>query len=282
MRTCLLLALIASSLTVLFVFFTSSSSVPPPAEPHGNAPISVQHPAQPERRAKAHELNANERHALPRDVSAVKGLPRHKTSPHGKPSSPSASDQSVHLVGQEMSVTASETQAVGLSLLQPPDETAPGLAGVHPDDQLKYGSGGTNEWKCLLSEQTIEAERINDDYCDCKDGSDEPGTSACAKQNSRFWCRGAKLRGGGQVGAHWMYSTYVNDGICDCCDGSDEKSGCTNTCGALALRLHEEQETVRKGAEIRKSYVEKAKQLRGKHNNHIDAGPDDSFLVLGE
>lgn len=48
--------------------------------------------------------------------------------------------------------------------------------------------------------------RVNDDYCDCGDGSDEPGTSACP--NGRFLCRNI-----GHVGVS-LHSSRVNDGIC--------------------------------------------------------------------
>jgi hypothetical protein len=74
--------------------------------------------------------------------------------------------------------------------------------------------------------------RFNDNYCDCDDGSDEPGTSACAGIDSLFQCHD-------NVVPKSIPSSMVYDGICDCCDGSDEilpgSSGtalsiCPNTC----------------------------------------------------
>jgi hypothetical protein len=65
---------------------------------------------------------------------------------------------------------------------------------------------------------------LNDDFCDCKDGSDEPGTSACV--NSRFFCRNT-----GHIPRE-IPSSWVDDGVCDqdCCDGSDEPQGkCPNS-----------------------------------------------------
>jgi protein kinase C substrate 80K-H len=32
-------------------------------------------------------------------------------------------------------------------------------------------------WKCLNSSQEILYSALNDDYCDCEDGTDEPGMS---------------------------------------------------------------------------------------------------------
>ena len=55
---------------------------------------------------------------------------------------------------------------------------------------------------------------VNDGFCDCNDGTDEPGTSACS--NSIFYC----LNDGYRMTK--LTSSRVDDQICDCCDGSDE------------------------------------------------------------
>lgn len=47
---------------------------------------------------------------------------------------------------------------------------------LHPPDYHKYAlSEDGKSWKCLESSESISWSAINDDYCDCKDGSDEPG-----------------------------------------------------------------------------------------------------------
>lgn len=62
--------------------------------------------------------------------------------------------------------------------------------------------------------------KMNDNYCDCVDGSDEPLTSACSHLlvHSRvFHCTGGDNPSAG------IYLSRVGDGVCDCMpDCSDE------------------------------------------------------------
>eukprot|EP01028_Stygiella_incarcerata_P008534 TRINITY_DN37293_c0_g1_i1.p1 TRINITY_DN37293_c0_g1~~TRINITY_DN37293_c0_g1_i1.p1 ORF type:complete len:436 (-),score=154.97 TRINITY_DN37293_c0_g1_i1:1274-2581(-) len=112
---------------------------------------------------------------------------------------------------------------------------------------------------CVDGMQTIRRDRVNDDFCDCVDGSDEPGTSACAGRGAEahvggFWCENEGHKG-------WYISfSKVGDGICDCCDGSDEVHGhCGNTCQSLAdeeRRVSEEaMRVLLSGLKQRESYV---------------------------
>ena len=103
----------------------------------------------------------------------------------------------------------------------------------------------------------VPATQINDDYCDCGDGADEPGTAACSGATigvATFECANANYE------ATKIMASRVRDGACDCCDGSDEENGkCGNTCEAEYLEKHAERlrlEAARAaGLEKRKSYV---------------------------
>ena len=128
---------------------------------------------------------------------------------------------------------------------------------------------------------------VNDDFCDCPDGSDEPGTSACAHLSPLsppiiadrpghdelqltpalpgFYCKNKGHR------PSYVPFQRVNDGVCDyelCCDGSDEwarvgGTKCEDRCKEIGKewRKHEE-----KGQKSRTAALKKKKALL------VDAG----------
>lgn len=59
---------------------------------------------------------------------------------------------------------------------------------------------------CLDKSATIPWAKVNDDYCDCLDGSDEPGTSACP--DMEFYCPNTDHEG------VFIHSSFVNDMVC--------------------------------------------------------------------
>lgn len=152
---------------------------------------------------------------------------------------------------------------------------------------------GKTEFSCI-SDASIELsfDRVNDNTCDCPDGSDEPGTAACAYIDPLspeqplpgsgsaltkaqpalpgFWCQNK-----GHIGSYVPF-VYVNDGMCDydlCCDGSEEFGHvggvkCENRCveiGKEYKRLADEKrQKMQRAANQKNAMLSEAQQLRQK------------------
>ncbi|XP_066306153.1 glucosidase 2 subunit beta-like isoform X1 [Miscanthus floridulus] len=153
---------------------------------------------------------------------------------------------------------------VGALLLcaAPAVESKPPLdtLGIPPQDEAYYRSGVI---KCRDGSGRFSRDQLNDDFCDCPDGTDEPGTSACPE--AKFYCKNS-----GHTPV-MIFSSRVNDGICDCCDGSDEYDSnvtCKNTCweaGKVAReKLKKKVATYKNGVVIWKQEVERAKEAFAK------------------
>ncbi|CAG5046596.1 unnamed protein product [Parnassius apollo] len=119
----------------------------------------------------------------------------------------------------------------------------------------------TKDFTCFDGTVTIPFSYVNDDYCDCFDGSDEPGTSACL--NGIFHCTNAGHR------SQNIPSSRVNDGVCDCCDGTDEYAEpdtCKNICEEMGKEARAEAQRLadlhKAGNHFRLELIEKGNKKR--------------------
>lgn len=119
----------------------------------------------------------------------------------------------------------------------------------------------SKDFTCFDGSLKIPFTQVNDDYCDCTDGSDEPGTSACP--NGIFHCTNAGHK------ALNIASSRVNDGVCDCCDATDEYASgmkCVNNCNDLGKTAREEAqrraELLKVGKQLRAQLSEKGIQMK--------------------
>ncbi|KAM7279745.1 hypothetical protein ACFE04_006879 [Oxalis oulophora] len=151
--------------------------------------------------------------------------------------------------------------------------------GISPQDEKYYKSSG-DTIKCRDGSKKFTISQLNDDFCDCPDGSDEPGTSACP--NGKMYCKNV-----GHIPLT-LFSSRVNDGICDCCDGSDEYDGkvnCPNTCweaGKVARdRLNKKIVTYQEGVVLRKQEIEKAKLAIAKDEAELSKLKNEEKILKG-
>ncbi|TVU04161.1 hypothetical protein EJB05_50254 [Eragrostis curvula] len=149
--------------------------------------------------------------------------------------------------------------------------------GIPPQDESYYKGGVI---KCRDGSGKFTRDKLNDDFCDCPDGTDEPGTSACPE--GKFYCKNA-----GHTPIT-IFSSRVNDGICDCCDGSDEYDSnvtCKNTCWeagkAAREKLKKKVATYKSGVVIRKQEVEKAKEAYAKDEAELAKLKGEEKLLQG-
>lgn len=145
--------------------------------------------------------------------------------------------------------------------------SATSLLGVADEDVELYESAVGGLFVCDEGGVSIPFSAVNDDFCDCLDGSDEPGTSACGR--GTFNCPNVDFH------PKKIFSSFVNDGICDCCDGSDEYESkkCPNTCAALGEEEKKEvlaQTMIQiEGYRLRLQMIEEAKEIRQNMTNRI-------------
>ncbi|GJJ07576.1 hypothetical protein Clacol_001779 [Clathrus columnatus] len=186
------------------------------------------------------------------------------------PSSADSETQSLCTIGSEDVYSEAEDDRHGYTTLE--NRRIPQTHGVPPEllSSYKPPSSGQSGWTCLDGSSIIPWSAVNDDYCDCNDGSDEPGTSACV--GTTFYCVNQ-----GHIGAK-IPSTRVNDGLCEqeCCDGSDEAPGvCPNKCIEIGETYRQQREAELKlrktGSKIRSTYIAFAQKEKSRLEDSVSS-----------
>lgn len=147
--------------------------------------------------------------------------------------------------------------------------TSQHIVGVPPEKQYLYNAAADGTWHCLSDPSIVLlADQINDNFCDCPDGSDEPGTNACEFTDDHhhyFYCANEGFF------PRYIENFKVNDGVCDydvCCDGSDEylSGECENKCDEVKKQFDEfttnKEAAVAKALEAKNDLVSKAAQAK--------------------
>ena len=103
------------------------------------------------------------------------------------------------------------------SLRSPPSSSARRLPRLPPPRRSKQ----YDFFACPLHPSVLGM--LNDDYCDCPDGSDEYSTSACSHLTVGRRVYDCGSSGGGGATTVRVFASRVDDGAVDCPDGSDER-----------------------------------------------------------
>ena len=188
-----------------------------------------------------------------------------------------------------------------------PYSSAPPIRGAHPWMRERWAVSQMHVCSAITGHDPVEARsiplsRVNDGVCDCTEGTDEPGTTACAPFGGRFWCaasspslspaaasvadssaspQGAPRSSSLPAGPYgeWIYSGLVDDGVCDCCDCSDEQGAeasgragrCThgqlsaltpNEPWAPSTRAEEERRLAAAASTVRAARLDASRQAR--------------------
>ena len=136
--------------------------------------------------------------------------------------------------------------------------------GAPPDRAPAYRAAA---FRCDAGGTELPSTALNDGFCDCEDGTDEPGTAACPA--GRFFCPH-------QDAAHRRFvpSAQVGDGHCDCCDCADEPPG-TGKVSCKAEKRRQEaaarhQQFLGRAAKAREEMVEESKELLDAETQFLD------------
>ncbi|KAL4579297.1 hypothetical protein LXL04_015438 [Taraxacum kok-saghyz] len=151
--------------------------------------------------------------------------------------------------------------------------------GIHPLDEKYFAS---EVIRCKDGSNSFTKDRINDEFCDCVDGTDEPVhliPSYCDLQEHQLALLPNSIAGFQEAHLDFyslreLTTKFVVYLIPYCCDGSDEYDGsitCPNTC---IMGGHSEYKTINYSSRISKFTSDRTKQ------NKVNLNGEDTIQKL--